>query len=158
MAHLRPCTACARHVRANVTACPFCDAQLALEEAAPALAPDRLGRAARMAFGGAAVVAIVVGCAKEAKQENIAMPYGAPPNPSLPDTAPPEVPIVATADATAPMVDAAAMPVADAAAKPIADAGKKATPKPTAVPPPPPPNVAKPYGAPPADGYDVFEV
>lgn len=156
MAHLRPCTACSRHVRANVTACPFCLAPLAIEEAATALPNDRLGRAARMAFGGAAVVAMtVVGCAKD-KQENIAMPYGAPPDRVLPDAAPPADPIVAAPDATAPIVDAAASAVADAGKKPP----PRATANPKLVSPPATAtaNIAKPYGAPPADGYDVFEV
>lgn len=153
MSHLRPCSGCARHVRANATACPFCDAALDIETTPPALAPERLGRAARMAFGGAAAVAMTVaGCGKDAK-ENIAMPYGAPPMRLDPDAAPAVDPLTATADAAAPAVDAAT---------PAADAGKKVTPKATATATatanPHPTNMNKPYGAPPADGYDVFDV
>jgi len=160
MSHLRPCSGCARHVRANATACPFCNAALEMETTAPALAPERLGRAARMAFGGAAAVAMTVaGCGKDAK-ENIAMPYGAPPMRLDPDAANAVDPLTATADAAAPAVDAATP--ADAATA-AADAGKKVTPKATAtatasVPRGGPTNMNKPYGAPPADGYDVFDV
>ena len=157
MAHLRPCTGCARHVRANVTACPFCDASLTIDEAAPGLPREGLGRAARMAFGGAAVVAMTVaGCDKK---ENIAMPYGAPPNPTpvLPEAD--AAPAKASADPVAVAPDAAP-PVADAASP--ADAGKKPPPRASAQVPVLPatshPNVAKPYGAPPAAGYDIFDV
>ncbi len=57
MAHLRPCDGCLRHVRANETRCPFCDHTLAIDAQAPAPAPSRLGRAARMAFGAAVATA-----------------------------------------------------------------------------------------------------
>jgi hypothetical protein len=166
MSHLRPCSGCSRHVRANATACPFCAAALAIEPAPPAGPHERLGRAARMAFGGAAIAISVAGCEKSAK-ENIAMPYGAPPDPSakvniaMPYGAPPDPSLRQDAtdagarpDAASAALDATA-PVATADA--AADAGK-AKPPPTAVVKQPPPNIAKPYGAPPADGYDVFEV
>lgn len=50
---LIPCAACARHVRATDTRCPFCDALLPSDHASRA-APDttrRLSRAAAFAFG-----------------------------------------------------------------------------------------------------------
>lgn len=161
MAHLRPCTTCARHVRANVTACPFCDAPLALDTTSPAAPQERLGRAALMAFGGAAALALSVAACDKPK-ENIAMPYGAPPERTVPEAADGSTP-VATATATASATAATTTtPVAGNAADPAADAGTKATPKPSATAKPTATavraNQAKPYGAPPADGYDVFEV
>lgn len=169
MAHLRPCSGCARHVRADVTACPFCDAALAIDTRAPAVAGERLGRAARMAFGGAAAVALTVAACDSPKKENIAMPYGAPPNPTpaMPDAGAPSDPAATTAT-TPTAADAASAPVAASAsaspsASPSATASAKTPPKATATAKPvqtavPPPNHAKPYGAPPADGYGVFDV
>ena len=55
MAHLRPCDACLRHVRADVARCPFCDHALSIDAAAPAEPATRISRAARMAFAAAAV-------------------------------------------------------------------------------------------------------
>jgi hypothetical protein len=105
---------------------------LSIDTTPPAVPHERLGRAARMAFGTTAAAAVALGAAacdtppKDAKdpRENIAMPYGAPSLPE-PDAGPPQTPSVTT---TAP-------------------------PKTT-----PPANMNKPYGAPPADGYDVFDV
>ena len=57
-AHLRPCPACARHVRVSEGACPFCRASLdAAFRAAPApLAPAaRLSRAALFALGAGSI-------------------------------------------------------------------------------------------------------
>jgi hypothetical protein len=152
MSHLRPCPGCARHVRANATACPFCDAAIDLDTGAPAVPQERLGRAALMAFGGAAVALSVAGC--DPPKENIAMPYGAPPHPAEPDAGRP----LATAPATA---SASSLPVASAA--PSAAVTATATAKPTAstktAPVPTlPQKVFPPYGAPPADGYDLFDV
>jgi hypothetical protein len=118
MSHLRPCSACARHVRAHATACPFCEAVLAIDTRSPALPVERLGRAARMALGGAAAMALsVAGCEPNASTvppPTLTSPEGGTPPP------PPTV---------------------------------------TATPPPPNhSNMNKPYGAPPADGYDVYEV
>ena len=163
MAHLRPCSACARHVRADVTACPFCEAPLAIETATPPLPQERLGRAARMAFGGAAAVALTV-AACDPPKENIAMPYGAPPDRTVkPETAEAsvatETPVLT---ASAPAAADATAPATDAASAPTADAGKPVKPPPAATGAvkqrPPHGNVNKPYGAPPADGYDVFDV
>lgn len=166
VAHLRPCTSCARHVRANATSCPFCSASLEVDTQEPAVPHERLGRAARMAFGGAAAMALTVaiGCGKDNK-ENIAMPYGAPPNPTpaLPDSQAPDAgpkenimmpygapptPTPAAPEAGAPDATATAL---DAGAK------KKTQTAPT---PTPTPNMNhnKPYGAPPADGFDIFDV
>ena len=85
MAHLRPCGACSRHVRADETRCPFCEAEL--DAAPPPLATPagRLGRAALMAVGvtvgvtvAAATVTTVTGCGGK-PDPNHAKPYGAPP-------------------------------------------------------------------------------
>lgn len=154
MSHLRPCSGCSRHVRANVTVCPFCDAALVIEEPRQVVANERLGRAARMALGSAAALAISVTACDSNKppaNENIAMPYGAPPTPVLAEASAPEMP------------DAAPVAVAavDAAPPASADAGKPDAGKPK---PPPTPtatlrsNMNKPYGAPPADGYGFFDV
>ena len=58
MPHLRPCAHCARHVRANETRCPFCEGVLAIEERPLAVPRTRLGRSARMAFGAAASISL----------------------------------------------------------------------------------------------------
>lgn len=126
MSHLRPCSACARHVRANEAACPFCAAPLTIEASAPTPPHERLGRAARIALGGVAAVALVAGCEPN---PSVAPAYGGPPIPTA---------TVDPADAGTPTGNAVKKP-----------------------PPPPPPddgNMQKPYGAPPADGYDVFDV
>ena len=165
--HLRPCSGCERHVRADVTVCPFCDAALTSEADAPVVPAVRLGRAAQMAFGAAAVAASLsmAGCTKNPvggdDSSNIAMPYGAPPD---------RTPMLDAATANSPEVDAStglAVAVVDASA---ADAAHEAG-KPDAGKAKPPPsataavtatathnwaNQAKPYGAPPAEGMDLF--
>lgn len=52
MAHLIPCGACARHVRATDAACPFCRAPVA-PSTPPAMPTERLSRAALFVFGAA---------------------------------------------------------------------------------------------------------
>jgi len=52
MAHLIPCDACARHVRATDAACPFCRAPVA-PSAPHAMPTERLSRAALFVFGAA---------------------------------------------------------------------------------------------------------
>ena len=104
MSNLRPCSACARHIRDE--RCPFCNA---VEPRAPEVNPARarLRRAAVMALGGAMFVA----CSEDATtstdagadtgvttgdaatdtavvdtrppDDPIAMPYGAPPTDGL---------------------------------------------------------------------------
>jgi hypothetical protein len=63
--HLVSCAACARHVRASESACPFCRAELprSLREASAPRPPRmRLARAALMAVGaGAAAIATACG-------------------------------------------------------------------------------------------------
>lgn len=59
--HLAPCSACARHVRAQEKSCPFCGAAVQAT-AAPVLPTTRLSRAGIVAFG-LAVAATQVGCA-----------------------------------------------------------------------------------------------
>jgi hypothetical protein len=136
MPHLRPCSSCSRHVRANEETCPFCAASLPTDTSPPAAPHERLGRAARVALGSAAAVVLTMSgtaCGKEparGDKSHVAdnPPYGAPP-PMLPmptapmPTAPPTVVEVAYAapDAAAP------------------DAGKKKTPV-----APPPPSTNKP--------------
>jgi hypothetical protein len=162
MSHLRPCPGCDRHVRADVTLCPFCDAALAVDAGSPVLPAARLGRAAQMAFGAAAVAASlsVAGCTKNPAGDdsgNIVQPYGAPP-----DRTPTPMLDAATANANANEVDASA-----ALAVAVVDAGHEAgTPDAGKTRPPPTAtatttttvsprdwgNHAKPYGAPPADG------
>lgn len=61
---LVPCPACARHVLASETACPFCAASLPsnLAERAIPSAPTRLNRAAAFVFGASLAV---TGCSSE---------------------------------------------------------------------------------------------
>src|SRR5689334_21694145 len=73
MADLRPCTGCLRHVRADETRCPFCEAALEVIAPAPLLSEARLGRAARMAFTAAMATAQLAGCGNSSSA-----PTGAP--------------------------------------------------------------------------------
>lgn len=156
-----PCPACARHVRVDAAACPFCASDLARAAFDPV--PDaggrRLGRAALFAF---ATTVAAAGCPSPQRPDtgnnnNIVQPYGAPPNPpprpgdagavaAPPDPglvvaiygAPMPPPPDAAADAASP--DAAAdAPAPDVAARPDA--------RPPRPPRPGPPMVR--YGAPP---------
>lgn len=61
MAHLLPCSGCARHVRASETACPFCGAAITAT-AAPRVPSTRLGRAKTFAFGAVVATSSIVGC------------------------------------------------------------------------------------------------
>lgn len=54
---LVPCEACARHVVATETCCPFCGVAREGQSVAYAQAPRRAGRAALFTFGAAMVVA-----------------------------------------------------------------------------------------------------
>jgi hypothetical protein len=68
---LRPCTACARHVRASESSCPFCGAKL---DAFPVRNGAPLGERptrAALLFAG---MATVVGC-----EAHVVPAYGAPP-------------------------------------------------------------------------------
>lgn len=103
MTSLVPCTACARHVRATESACPFCGAAIALvapREPAPEPADRLLARAA-IAFATATMVAA---CGKTdappppppappapTPTMNAAPAYGVPPM-AMPDAAAPEAP------------------------------------------------------------------
>ena len=59
MSQLAPCPTCARHVKKNEQACPFCSAVLSLEKIVNRSAPaQRLGRAATFAFGAAVVTSL----------------------------------------------------------------------------------------------------
>lgn len=79
MAHLESCPGCARHVRADEPTCPFCDAPLDFADAAgPVMPRRRLGRAALMAFGGAALASALSACGDDADPPGPAPAYGAP--------------------------------------------------------------------------------
>lgn len=152
------CSACQRHLRDDATTCPFCGRP---NDATPG-APERvarLGRAALMAFGVAATAVSGEGCAKES--DNIAQPYGAPPNPTPTPTvqdAAPTPPPQDTAPAPPPAVDAASPGPVDAGAPKDAAAPKKDAS--VAVSPPPTAtdlrNLKKPYGAPPIPWGDDY--
>ncbi len=78
---LRPCPACARHVRSIEPACPFCDAALVPDATdAPRVDGPRLSRSAMLLLGSAA---LMEGC----PQPQVAAVYGAPP-PVAVDAAP----------------------------------------------------------------------
>lgn len=64
MSRLVPCTACARHVRVDEGACPFCDAAMDGAHDPVIERPGRIGRAAILAFRTLAVGAAgaTVGC------------------------------------------------------------------------------------------------
>ncbi len=71
--HLRPCAACARHIRVSELACPFCRAeQSAAARTSPApLAPRaRLTRAAMFALGTSAA-AVASGCGAQASESKV---------------------------------------------------------------------------------------
>ncbi len=74
VAFLTPCSACARHVRAEETRCPFCGVQrVRTTFRAHAVSPEsRLGRSALFTFGAAVTLA---GCASSVSP---AFPDGAP--------------------------------------------------------------------------------
>jgi hypothetical protein len=59
MKHLRPCQECRRHVLAEETQCPFCNAALPEAPPLPRPAPGRFTRAA--VFAGAAVIGAATG-------------------------------------------------------------------------------------------------
>ncbi len=158
--HLVLCPDCQRHVRDDASSCPFCGrAASSQDDGSRPGAPvrvARLGRAAIMAFGVAASAASLSACAKE--PDNIAQPYGAPPNPTpTPTTTETAPPIVDAAPAPTettvtpppppPQVADASAPK-DAAAAPKKDAGAAATTTATAT-ATPIRNMNKPYGAPP---------
>lgn len=138
---LRLCNACARHVRAHETRCPFCDASLTPSSVRePSV--TRASRAAQMAF----VATVLAGC----REERTANPP-APPVKLVEDTAP-ATSVAMVADAAPPEMPDTAAP----AASPSPSVKPKPPPTATLVkPPPPPPNLQKPYGAPPADGLLV---
>ena len=69
MSELVPCPGCARHVRKHESACPFCNAELALSHVpSPTLPKSRLGRAATFAFGATLAGAALVACGGESEQ------------------------------------------------------------------------------------------
>lgn len=128
------CPDCQRHVRDDAAACPFCGSSHA-SHASPGspVRVARLGRAAIMAFGVAASAASLGACAKE--PDNIAQPYGAPPNPT---------PTPTVSETAPPVVDAAPAPTETTPKK---DAGVATVPTTTAT--VDLRNLKKPYGAPP---------
>lgn len=134
MAHLRTCDACLRHVRTTETCCPFCDRPLA-PAGVRARVPVGAARAAQFA---AAVT--VLGCTEEKKPEPAqTIPDAALSVDTTPvDTYVPEPPDTAVADTF----------VAEVATDTAPPRKKVVVPTATA----PTHTLAKPYGAPPADG------
>lgn len=128
-APLVACPSCARHVRIDAPACPFCAVSLteASLEAVPDAGGRRLSRAAMFAF--AATVATAA-CNTPQRPDtgsstsNIVQPYGAPPTPQpRPDAGappthpePPAVAAIYGAPMPPPADAAAATPAPDAAA------------------------------------------
>lgn len=84
-AHLRPCPACARHVRVSEASCPFCGDALPAsfrESAAPRGPTTRLTRAALFAFGTGGM-ALTPACSSSSSGSNpppiVDAAYGGPP-------------------------------------------------------------------------------
>jgi hypothetical protein len=147
--HLRPCSSCLRHVRADEATCPFCSCALApSDDALPDREPrTRLSRAATHAFGIGALATSLVACKDAAP----------PPAPPAVDAATPTA--SATPEASAPIASAEAdivPPTLDASTASATDAALDAAKKKVVTPAPTrPPNLAKPYGAPPAGGLRI---
>ena len=159
-----PCPACARHVRVDAAACPFCASDLsgAAFDPVPDAGGRRLGRAALFAF---ATTVAAAGCPSPQRPDtgtNIVQPYGAPPTPTpphdaaasaSPDASDPGLvvaiygaPIPPGPDASAPSPDAAADASAPDASAP--DAAARPDARPPRPPRPPGPPMVR-YGAPP---------
>ena len=70
MTQLIPCPSCNRHVRQAESSCPFCSAELSLQNVPePVLPRTRLGRAATFAFGATLVGATtLVGCGGDSEE------------------------------------------------------------------------------------------
>lgn len=82
--HLEPCAACARHVRADSAACPFCDAPMTARFASVTVAPEALSRREILALGASLAA---LGCrASRGFDTSQVQPYGAP-IPVQPDVA-----------------------------------------------------------------------
>lgn len=75
---LRPCTGCARHVRHDEPACPFCRVALPLGDARGPVVVSRAGRAAIMAFG-ATLASATTGCPDDTMMGGMDAAYGGPP-------------------------------------------------------------------------------
>jgi len=157
-----PCPACARHVRVDAAACPFCASDLsgAAFDPVPDAGGRRLGRAALFAF---ATTVAAAGCPSPQRPDtgtNIVQPYGAPPDPprpqdaaasASPDASDPGLvvaiygaPIPPAPDASAPDATSDAS-AADASAP---DAAARPDARPPRPPRPPGPPMVR-YGAPP---------
>ena len=126
---LAPCPACSRHVRINVSACPFCGAAVAIspESVVPAAASISMSRAAVFTFA----TTLALGCASSPPPPPEPAPTVAPaPTPSPLVTAQPSnnapSPLMGPQDPGAPVAMYGA-PVAiepmDAGAPAAADAG-----------------------------------
>lgn len=102
-AHLSPCSACARHVRASERTCPFCRAPLPERTVGPAVAAGRLSRAALFAFGTTALAGAIVGCGGAQQHEETTAPaYGGPPEPEPGPATPSETTNESTPPASTP--------------------------------------------------------
>jgi hypothetical protein len=110
---LFPCPKCARHVREDEHACPFCSAAVACSGRCIAATPDRAASRAAILFVGATAIA---GCGKTNADHletsgGVVAPYAAAPV----DAAP--MPMIEPAD----VLDAGVKPVAP----PVAPSAKK---------------------------------
>ncbi|MGA3121848.1 MAG: RING finger protein [Polyangiaceae bacterium] len=79
---LAACPGCARHVRVNEPACPFCRAELpaSFRQLPPPPSPaKRLSRAALYALGVGALSATAACGSPFSSEEGLAVPYGLPP-------------------------------------------------------------------------------
>jgi hypothetical protein len=85
MPTLVPCPGCARHVRANETACPFCDAAIGepVERVFAPIANDRLFTRAALTFATVAATSLTA-CGKESTDK----PPPAPTNTADPGPVP----------------------------------------------------------------------
>jgi hypothetical protein len=100
---LVPCPGCARHVAAHELACPFCGSTEVRAPARTARPVPVLSRAA-IAYVGAVLATSACGPGEEniaqpygappdpPPEEAIAQPYGAPPEPEVPEDPPPPDP------------------------------------------------------------------
>jgi len=95
MSDLQPCKACARHVRADDDACPFCQAPIRHRDVRPQLPGGRLTRAAVFAGAIGAIGPTATTDAAAARADaaaaviaDAAIPDAALPDAALPDAAP----------------------------------------------------------------------
>ncbi len=161
MAHLIPCDACARHVRATDAACPFCGARVP-PSAPHALPTERLSRAALFVFGAAVAGAACVPTENAPAPQpvvNTAPPIPPPHVVVVTEPAPPPVPAPPVGVVT-PDPNTTAAPAYGAAPPPgpPLDLGGSAATRYGAPPRPPraprPGSISTRYGSPPAPDFE----